>query len=75
MIQFTVIQCGGADILRDDAFAYSEALAAAGVDVEFHCYAGVPHCFASVLLTLPETALFYERYMAFLKKCTDRARS
>ncbi|KAI0122065.1 alpha/beta hydrolase fold-domain-containing protein [Daldinia grandis] len=63
-----LIQCAGYDILRDDAFAYAEALKAAGVDVEIYGYQGVPHCFPSVILTHPSTPVFYERYNSFLKK-------
>ncbi|KAI1861727.1 uncharacterized protein JN550_010667 [Neoarthrinium moseri] len=63
-----LIQCGGCDVLRDDAFAYAEALRAANVEVEIHGYQGVPHCFPAVLATLPETPEFYKRYNAFLDK-------
>ncbi|KAI2472411.1 alpha/beta-hydrolase [Annulohypoxylon bovei var. microspora] len=63
-----LIQCAGVDIFRDDAFAYAEALEAAGVDVEIYGYKGVPHCFPAVIATHPSTPEFYERYNAFLKK-------
>ncbi|KAK8087885.1 hypothetical protein PG997_002846 [Apiospora hydei] len=63
-----LIQCGGNDVLRDDAFAYAEALEAAGVDVEIHAYPGLPHCFAMVVPTLSDTQEFYKRYNAFLDK-------
>ncbi|KAI3327364.1 alpha/beta-hydrolase [Xylariaceae sp. AK1471] len=63
-----LIQCAGVDIFRDDAFAYAEALEAAGVDVEIYGYGGVPHCFPAVIITHPLTPVFYERYNAFLKK-------
>ncbi|RYP45518.1 hypothetical protein DL768_008153 [Monosporascus sp. mg162] len=66
-----VIQCAGLDILRDEAFAYAEALETAGVDVEIYGYKGVPHCFPGFLLASPETAEFYKKYNAFLKKCTS----
>lgn len=65
---WVVIQCAGVDILRDEAFAYAEALEAAGVDVETYCYAGVPHCFNAALLSAPETSQFYKRYYDFLEK-------
>ncbi|KAF5023092.1 hypothetical protein F66182_4849 [Fusarium sp. NRRL 66182] len=32
----TLIQCGGVDVLRDDAFAYADVLRDDGVDVEIH---------------------------------------
>ncbi|KAK7968969.1 AB hydrolase superfamily protein [Apiospora saccharicola] len=63
-----LIQCGGNDVLRDDAFAYAEALGAAGEDVEMHAYPGLPHCFALVVPTLSETQEFYKRYDSFLDK-------
>ncbi|KAI1378957.1 alpha/beta-hydrolase [Hypoxylon crocopeplum] len=66
-----LIQCAGVDILRDDAFAYAEALKAAGVDVEIYGYKGVPHCFPAVIAKHPYTPVFYERYNAFLKKHTS----
>lgn len=65
-----VIQCGGYDILRDDAFAYAEALENAGVEVELHAYAGLPHDFANILVSIPQTKEFYDRYMRFLEKHT-----
>ncbi|KAI0521128.1 alpha/beta hydrolase fold-domain-containing protein [Xylaria bambusicola] len=63
-----LIQSAGVDILRDESFAYADALAAAGVDVEIHCYKGVPHCFPGLMTRHPHTPVFYERYNAFLKK-------
>lgn len=66
--ELLVIQCGGADVLRDDAFAYAEALQAAGVDVEVHGYAGLPHCFPAVIPTVDQTEVFYERYNRFLRR-------
>ncbi|KAJ3569376.1 hypothetical protein NPX13_g6106 [Xylaria arbuscula] len=63
-----LIQCAGVDILRDDAFAYADALKAAGVDVEVHGYKGVPHCFPAVIISHPQTPVFYERYNSFLKR-------
>ncbi|KAM0354386.1 hypothetical protein ACHAPU_001430 [Fusarium lateritium] len=64
----TLIQCGGADPLRDDAFAYADTLNNDGVDVEMHCYAGVPHWFAAVLPHAPETTQFHDRFSGFLSK-------
>ncbi|KAF5008850.1 hypothetical protein FDECE_4874 [Fusarium decemcellulare] len=68
----TLIQCGGCDPLRDEAFAYAEALKNAGVVVEVHGYKGLPHWFAGVLLTAPETSVFYDRYTNFLRRCTGK---
>lgn len=67
-VTLAVIQCGGNDVLRDDAFAYAEALWAADVDVEIHAYPGLPHCFALIVPALSETQEFYKRYAAFLDK-------
>lgn len=63
-----VIQCGGLDILRDDAFAYGQALREANVDVDIFAYRGLPHCFPSVVPTLSQAQTFYERYNAFLDR-------
>ncbi|KAI1427255.1 alpha/beta hydrolase fold-domain-containing protein [Xylaria sp. FL1777] len=63
-----LIQSAGVDIFRDSGFAYADGLKAAGVDVEMHCYGGVPHCFPAVIKPHPFTPVFYERYNAFLKK-------
>ncbi|KAL0942755.1 lipase esterase [Colletotrichum truncatum] len=66
-----LIQCGGFDILRDDAFAYAEALEDSGVNVELHCYQGLPHCFPAMFTDLTETSEFYERYNRFLRQHTE----
>lgn len=63
-----MIQIGGHDILRDDGFAYAEALQDAGVDVEMYAYKGVPHCFPPILRESPETAQFYDRFTKFVHK-------
>ncbi|KAJ8125842.1 hypothetical protein O1611_g7796 [Lasiodiplodia mahajangana] len=63
-----LIQSAGVDIFRDHGFAYADALRAAGVDVEMHCYGGVPHCFPASIMTHPQTPVFYGRYNDFLKK-------
>jgi acetyl esterase/lipase len=57
--------------LRDDAFAYAEALSDSGTSVEFYVYKGLPHCFTEMLLDIPETAEFYQRYMDFLERRTS----
>ncbi|KAI1311238.1 alpha/beta hydrolase fold-domain-containing protein [Xylaria venustula] len=69
-----LIQSAGVDIFRDGGFAYADALKAAGVDTEAHCYGGVPHCFPAVISTHPQTPVFYERYNAFLKKHASSSR-
>ncbi|KAF5983693.1 AB hydrolase superfamily [Fusarium coicis] len=64
----TLIQCGGTDVLRDDSFAYADALKEDGVDVEIHCYAGLPHWFPVVLPQTSQSVQFYERYNDFLAR-------
>ncbi|KAG5657044.1 hypothetical protein KAF25_011213 [Fusarium avenaceum] len=64
----TLIQCGGVDPLRDDAFAYAEALKSDGVEVAIHCYAGLPHWFAALLPHTTESVQFFERYNDFLAR-------
>jgi acetyl esterase/lipase len=63
-----VIQCGGVDVLRDDASAYGDKLKSAGVDVQVFCYKGVPHCFPVLLPAVVEANMFYETYNAFLNQ-------
>lgn len=58
----------GFDVLRDDAFAYAEALRNSQVDVEVQAYAGLPHCFPGFMITLAETGGFYERFNCFLRQ-------
>ncbi|KAG4253629.1 hypothetical protein FPRO03_07589 [Fusarium proliferatum] len=62
----TLIQCGGTDVLRDDSFAYADALKKDGIDVEIHCYAGLPHWFPVILPQTSQSVQFYERYNNFL---------
>ncbi|KAI0440284.1 alpha/beta hydrolase fold-domain-containing protein [Xylaria telfairii] len=63
-----LIQSAGVDIFRDESFAYADALRSGRVDTEIYCYGGVPHCFPAVIITHPQTPVFYERFNAFLKK-------
>lgn len=41
----TYIDVGSLDLFRDESLAFASKLVAANVDVEFHLYEGVPHCF------------------------------
>lgn len=65
-----MIQCAGLDCLRDEAFAYAEALEADGVVVETFAYEGFPHCFPEIMLESPHTATFFQRYTSFLQRVT-----
>ncbi|KAL6921068.1 hypothetical protein FSHL1_005040 [Fusarium sambucinum] len=64
----TLIQCAGVDPLRDDSFALAEAMKNDGVQVEIHCYAGLPHWFHVVLPSATETSQLLQRYTDFLEK-------
>ncbi|KAF4500340.1 AB hydrolase superfamily [Fusarium agapanthi] len=64
----TLIQCGGTDVLRDDSLAYADALKKDGIDVEIHCYAGLPHWFPVILPQASQSVQFYERYNNFLAR-------
>jgi len=63
----TVIQVAGLDPLRDEGLAYAEALKDAGNKVEVYAYKGLPHVFATMLITLPQVKQYYERQAAFIK--------
>ncbi|OIW23612.1 hypothetical protein CONLIGDRAFT_649638 [Coniochaeta ligniaria NRRL 30616] len=63
-----LVQCAGLDPLRDEGIAYAEALKAAGVEVELYTYQGLPHCFSSMLLDIPQSRDYYKRVEAFLEK-------
>lgn len=41
----TYIEVGGLDLFRDEDVRYALRLTEANVDLEFHLYPGVPHCF------------------------------
>jgi acetyl esterase/lipase len=75
LLDLIVIQCAGLDPLRDEAIAYAEALKAAGVDVELYSYAGLPHCFSSLLLDLPQSREYYQRIEAFLDRLVKNPKS
>jgi acetyl esterase/lipase len=62
-----VVQVAGTDPLRDEGIAFAEALKAAGVDVELKAYGGLPHCF-TMFTAFPQTAEYYDRVIAFVKK-------
>lgn len=57
--------------MRDEGIAYREALKAAGNEATTYVYQGLPHVFASFLVTLPQTKLFYERQAAFIENVVN----
>ena len=58
-IFFSVVQVAGLDPLRDEGFAYTEKLKAAGVKVQLEQYAGLPRCFGGPT-ELPATKAYFE---------------
>ena len=55
----TYIDCGSAEVFRDETVAYASALWAAGADAELHVWPGAFHGFASMMPTaaLSKTAI------------------
>jgi acetyl esterase/lipase len=51
----TYIDVGSLDLFRDESLAFASKLVAANVDVEFHLYEGVPHCFDLIARDIPIT--------------------
>lgn len=51
----TYIDVGSLDLFRDESLAFANKLVAANVNVEFHLYDGVPHCFDLISRDLPIT--------------------
>lgn len=59
LINVIVIQIAGFDPLRDEGFAYGEALRAAGVPVTEKVFAGLPHAFYFFLKALDKESREY----------------
>ncbi|CRG89221.1 hypothetical protein PISL3812_06257 [Talaromyces islandicus] len=51
----TYIDVGSLDLFRDEGLGFASKLVAANVDVEFHLYDGVPHCFDLIARDIPIT--------------------
>jgi acetyl esterase/lipase len=45
----TYIDCGSAEVFRDETVAYASAMWAAGVDAELHVWPGAFHGFTSMM--------------------------
>ncbi|OAX85412.1 hypothetical protein ACJ72_00223 [Emergomyces africanus] len=64
-----VIQIAGFDPLRDEGFAYGEALKAAGVPVTEKAFAGLPHAFYFFLKALDkESREYFQNIVNFIQE-------
>ena len=62
------VMTAGFDPLRDEGRAYSDKLKAAGVPVEYVCYEGQIHGFASMAGALDEARSFLDEAVQVLRK-------
>ena len=65
-----LVVTAGLDPLRDEGRAYAAALVRAGVDVEFHEFAGMVHGFSLMRSITPANRTLVERVVAFLRRVT-----
>ncbi len=64
----TLIQSAEFDPLRDEADDYGKTLRAAGVDVDYHCHAGMIHGFARMGSKVDGAFLALDEAVEFLKR-------
>ena len=67
-----LIQVAEFDPLRDEGLQYAEALRAAGVDTQSHCYEGFIHGFFSHFDSVPPTRVAMDDACTALKNAFDR---
>jgi len=65
-----LIQIAGMDPLRDEAFAYYEALKEAGVPVTVKAYGGLPHAFY-VLVHLDQSAQYHRAVVDWIRQIQE----
>ena len=70
---YIVIQIGGADPLRDEAFAYAEKLMGAGCRVTVIAYAGLPHGFY-MFPQLKQSKQYLEEVVEFVNSLRVRGK-
>ncbi|KAI1637952.1 Alpha/Beta hydrolase protein [Biscogniauxia mediterranea] len=63
----TYIDVGSLDLFKNEDFAYAAKLAAAGVEVEFHIYLGIPHGFEGVASNIRLTQVPFQNQINFVK--------
>lgn len=65
-----LVLASDAEVLHDDAARLAEVARAAGVEVEYHVYRGMPHVWQVFYPTLPETVQAVEQIAAFVARVT-----
>ncbi|KAI0600268.1 Alpha/Beta hydrolase protein [Biscogniauxia sp. FL1348] len=63
----TYIDVGSLDLFKNEDFAYAAKLAAAGVEVEFHIYLGIPHGFEGVASNIRLAQVPFQNQVNFVK--------
>ncbi|MEP6778975.1 MAG: alpha/beta hydrolase, partial [Gemmatimonadaceae bacterium] len=63
-----LIHASADETLRDDSVRVAERAKAAGVDVNFQLWNGVPHCWQFFASAMPEAAESLDIVTAFVKK-------